>query len=121
MAAPTTGFLVETSALEPALGNSTPRHVAHFRQEVRDGPLLSSVYIRKEFIRRWFCDMVRLALTIAQCGSVADALSILSQDFGRGPKGTLSAVSRYLREVGALDNAAAAEEVASPLSRAGLR
>jgi hypothetical protein len=106
-------FLIETSALEPALGNSTPRHVAHFQREAA-GERVSSVYIRKEFIRRWFCDMVRLALTVAQCGNVADALAILSQDFGRTPKGILSAISRYLRERGALDSSPlAAEEIAS--------
>jgi hypothetical protein len=106
-------YLVETSALEPALGNSTPRHVAHFQQET-SCERVSSVYIRKEFIRRWFCDMVRLALTVAQHGNVADALAILSQDFGRAPKSALSAIGRFLRDRGAFDNSAqAAEEIAS--------
>jgi hypothetical protein len=113
MSSATLPFLVETSALEPALGNSTPRHVAHFQAEVA-GELRTSVYIRKEFLRRWFCDMVRLALTIAQCGSVADALSVVSQDFGRGAKSALSAISRHLRDQGVIENeASAAEEVAS--------
>lgn len=106
-------FLIETSALEPALGNSTPRHVAHFQQEAA-GKRLTSVYVRKEFLRRWFCDMIILATAVDQVGSVADALSLVAQEFGRGPKSALSALSRYLRERGSLENStAAADEIAS--------
>ena len=54
-------YLVETSALEPALLEATPAHKTHFEDAVRGGELWSSVYIRKEFMRRWFCDCVEMA------------------------------------------------------------
>jgi hypothetical protein len=78
---PKTKYLIETSAVRPALGSSTTAHHQHFAEQVKGGSLWTSTYIRMEFIRRWFCDMVRIALTIEQCASVVDALVILEQDF----------------------------------------
>ncbi len=79
---PKTKYLIETSAVRPALGNSTAAHNQHFAEQVQGGSLWSSTYVRMEFIRRWFCDMVRMALTIAQCDDVAGRpCVILEQDF----------------------------------------
>jgi hypothetical protein len=107
-------FLVETSAVRPALGDSTAKHGAHFREQVQGGSLYTSVYIRMEFIRRWICDTIRMALTIEQCSDVAEALCIIEQDFSpRSVKGALAVLQRCLRENGVLDSThAAAEEVA---------
>src|SRR5438105_4097457 len=86
-------FLVETSAVRPALGDSTPRHCAHFRGEVTGGDLITSVYVRMEFLRRWVCDAIRLALLIDRCGSVAEALCLVEQDFRpRSVKGLLAVI-----------------------------
>ena len=106
-------FLVETSAVRPALGDSTPEHCRHFREQVEGGTLFTSVYIRMEFIRRWVCDAIRMALVISQCSDVAEALCILEQDFSpRSVKGALAVIQRCLRESGSMDNtSAAAEEV----------
>jgi hypothetical protein len=112
---PKNKYLVETSAVRPALGNSTAAHNQHFAEQVKDGRLWSSTYIRMEFIRRWVCDLIRFALTIDQCDSAADALVVLEQDFSpRNVKGSLASVSQILRETGSIDNKRlAAEEVAS--------
>ena len=102
---PKTKYLVETSAVRPALGSSTPAHNQHFVEQVNGGSLWSSTYIRMEFIRRWFCDMVRIALTIEQCDDVATALVVLEQDFSpRSVKGTLAAIAQILRETGTIAN-----------------
>jgi hypothetical protein len=112
---PKTKYLVDTSAVRPALGDSTTAHNQHFAEQVKGGSLWTSTYIRMEFIRRWFCDLVRIALTIEQCDDVSDALIILEQDFSpRNVKGTLACVAHLLRETGAIsNNRASAEEVAS--------
>ncbi|HVC94504.1 MAG TPA: hypothetical protein VND64_12475, partial [Pirellulales bacterium] len=95
--------------------SSTTNHNEHFAEQVKGGKLWSSTYIRMEFIRRWFCDIVRVALTIDQCDDVANALIILEQDFKpRNVKGTLAAISHLLRETEAITNArTSAEEVAA--------
>jgi len=105
-------FLVETSAIPPALKATTPRYTAYFNEAIADGALYSSLYIRKEFMRRWICDTIRVALVLKQCTTWADALVILEQDFGRKPKGTLDVVQHLLRQTGTINNSeAAAEEV----------
>jgi hypothetical protein len=108
-------YLIETSSIRPALGSSTPAHCRHFDEQTQDGRLWTSTYIRMEFIRRWFCDMIRLALTIEQCSSVSGALFLLEQDFSpRRVKGILAGVAQHLQETGAIWNTrAAAEEVAT--------
>ena len=105
-------YLIETSAIPPALGVTTPAYTSYFQDEVTGGSLFSSVYIRKEFLRRWICDCIRVALTLNQCDCWADALVHLEQDFGRKPKGTLDVVQHLLRRTGSINSSdAAAEEV----------
>jgi hypothetical protein len=106
-------YLVETSAVRPALGDSTPEHCQHFHEQVQGGNLYTSIYIRMEFIRRWVCDTIRMAILIAQCSDVADALCHIEQDFSpRSVKGALAVIQRCLREAGTMDNtSAAAEEI----------
>jgi hypothetical protein len=108
-------YLIETSAVRAATDSSTPAHNAHFREQVRGGTLWSSVYIRMEFIRRWVCDTIRVAITIDQCSSVSRALIILEQDFsGRSIKGYLACMASYLNQVGSMENVRrAAEEMGS--------
>jgi hypothetical protein len=112
---PKAKYLVETSAVRPALGSSTSAHNRHFAEAVKDGKLWTSTYIRMEFIRRWFCDLVRIALTIAHCDEVTDALILLEQDFRpRNVKGTLAGVAHLLRETGTISNTrSSAEEIGS--------
>jgi hypothetical protein len=69
-----TKYVVETSAVRLALGNSTSAHNRHFAEQVQGGALWISTYNCMEFIRRWFCDMVRIALTIEQCNCMARML-----------------------------------------------
>jgi hypothetical protein len=109
----TRAFLVETSAVRPALGDSTARHCAHFQEQVGAGTLRTSVYIRMEFLRRWFCDAVHLALVIDQQRDVAEALYLLEQEFRpRRLKGALAVLGKYLRDMGQFRNTRlAAEEV----------
>src|SRR5712692_6592412 len=68
-------YLIETSAIPVALAESTPKHCQHFEEEIKDGELYSSIYIRMEFIRRWICEHIRIALTIAHFENVHDALT----------------------------------------------
>jgi hypothetical protein len=101
-------FLVETSALRPALGDSTPRQCGHFREEVGGGRLFTSAYIRMEFLRRWVCDAIRLAVLIGQSSAVADALTVIEQEFRpRKLKSTLAVLGKFLREAGTLPNSRA--------------
>lgn len=108
-------YLVETSAVQPAIGGSTPKHNEHFRRSTADGTLATSIYIRKEYIDRWFLDLVRVATTIAMCDTVAHALVVLEQSFKpRDVKGVLHALSSMLTAQGSVGNTrAAAEEAAS--------
>lgn len=112
-------YLIETSAVRPALGSSTTAHNDLFREFTKDGELWTSVYVRHEFIRRWICDMVRIAIAIDHCDNVRDALILLEQDFApRSVKGTLACVARLLQENGAIDNKrTAVEEVATQALR----
>jgi hypothetical protein len=112
---PKTKYLVETSATPLAVAFSTRAQCSHFAEETRDGGLWTSVYIRMEFIRRFFCDLVLMALTIKQCTSVADAFYSLQHDFSqRRVKSMLAGVALMLQESGKISNAdTAAEEVAS--------
>ena len=104
-------ILVDTSALRPALGQSTKRHEEQFRNATADGHLWTSVYIRMEFIRRWVCDFIRLALEVDQFDSVDEALVYLEQDFSsRAVKGTVAVVATLLRENGAIQNRGTATE-----------
>jgi hypothetical protein len=106
-------YLVETSALRPALGSPSHKHNQHFSDAVRDGELFTSVYIRMEFVRHWICYFIRAALYFRQCDNVANALYHLEQDFGRGPKDALSMIQQHLAGCGSLSSATSAEEIAS--------
>ena|SRR5258708_1376791 len=117
MTPPTTAssakYLIETSALRPALGSPSHKHNMHFSEAVRDGKLYTSVYIRMEFIRHWVCYFIRAALYFAQCDTVANALYHLEQAFGRGPKDALSMIQQHLTGCGSLSSETSAEEIAS--------
>jgi hypothetical protein len=106
-------YLVETSALRPALGSPSVKHNQHFAAVVRDGDLYTSVYIRMEFIRHWVCYFIRAALYRAQCNNLANALYHLEQAFGRGPKDALSMIQQHLLGCGSLSSDTSAEEIAS--------
>ncbi len=112
-------YLIETSAVRAALGDSTVAQNQHLAAEVDGGTLWCSVYIRMEYIRRWFCDMSRMALTIDICSDVGDALVLLEQDFKpRNVKGILASIAKFLRDRGSMKNTRqAAEEVASSAIR----
>jgi hypothetical protein len=115
MATKKTKFLIETSVVRAALGDSTRDHARHVGEQIQGGKLYTSVYLRMEFIRRWFCDAARMAFAIDQFRDVSDALVFLEQDFSpRNMKGNLAALARALRVRGVMDNSrAAAEEMAS--------
>jgi hypothetical protein len=108
-------YLIETSAVRAALRQSTADQNGHLEEEVKDGILWTSLYIRMEFIRRWFCDTARVAFTIDMYTNVDDALIFLEQDFGiRNVKGYLAALAIFLRDRGVIRNARrSAEEIAS--------
>jgi len=114
-----TKYLVETSALRPALGSPSAKHNQHFAELVKDGELYGSVYVRMEFIRRWICYFIRAGSVINQCGTVTNGLYHLEQDFGRGPKGALAMIQGILSRAGVLDDTPkiAIEEIASYLTR----
>ena len=109
-------YLIDTSAVRAAIRQSTSDHNEHFSQEVRDGVLWTSFYIRMEFIRRWFCDLARIAFTIEMYSNVDYALISLEQDFSiRNVKGVLASLAIWLRDTGAIRNVhRSAEEVARP-------
>jgi hypothetical protein len=66
-----------------------------------------------EFLRRWFCDTVRVALLLDRFTDVSEALCVAEQDFRpRRLKAVLAVVQKYLRDVGPLRGGpAAAKEV----------
>jgi hypothetical protein len=98
-------FLVETSAVLPAIGQSTPKHLQAFRDQLDGGALYTSVYIRMEFVRRWICDIIRISLRVAQCSTIDHALTLLSQSFSpREVKADLVAIGSWLRRIGAIQN-----------------
>jgi hypothetical protein len=108
-------YLVDTSAVRPAMGQSTLSQQKHFAELVGDGSLWSSVYLRMEFIRRWFCSAARLAFTIEHFSDVPQAIWYLEQDFKpRENKAILAVLGTHLQQVGPLKTTrAAAEECAS--------
>src|SRR3954451_22552720 len=92
-------YLIETSAVRAALGDSSVAQNRHLAAEVEGGSLWSSVYLRMEYIRRWFCDMSRMDFTIVICSDISDALIVLEQDFKtRNVKGILPALAKFLSE-----------------------
>lgn len=74
-------YLVETSAVPAALGLSTTAHRQHYDEAVRDGRQWTSIYIRMEFIRVFYCELAHMAFFISQRPSVRDSLVLLSNRF----------------------------------------
>jgi hypothetical protein len=102
---PKTDYLVETSAVPVALGESTPNHCRDFTDATADGRYCTSIYIRKEFIRRWVCTYIELACEVDHFESVDHAMYHLEQDFSiRNIKANFHAVATMLRQKGAVQN-----------------
>ena len=74
-------YLIETSAVLVAMGGSTADHRDEFQRTVADGALFTSLYIRKEFIRRWICYLIHLAFYRDQFGNLADAMDHANEAF----------------------------------------
>lgn len=79
-------LLIDTSAVPPAIRQSSGPHIEHFDQEVADGMLCTSTYIRKEVLRLWVCEVIELAQLVDLSPTVSDAFSWWSDKFGRKPK-----------------------------------
>lgn len=106
--------LVETSAVRARVGPTTSRHREAF-DEASDGAVLyTSAYVRMEFIRRWICTQIDMALTVSRFGSVAEAITYLEQEFSiRTVKAVLASLAEQLDATGAMGSSeAAAEELA---------
>lgn len=106
-------YLIETSAVPAATSLSTEAHGQHYANAVRDGQQWTSIYIRKEFIAGFFCELVYMASFIAQRTSVKDALRLLSQRYSiRAIKVDQIAIADLLEQRRAMDNPRmAAEEI----------
>jgi hypothetical protein len=108
-------YLVETSALLPAIGASTASQCRHYADVVRDGTAWTSVYISKEFIWAFFCELAYAAFFISQRTSVKDALVVLANRFSiRNIKVDLIALATLLESNRAMHSPSiAAEELGS--------
>lgn len=97
-------YLVETSTVPAAVGASTTAHKQHYEDAVRDGQLLTSIYIRKEFLLRFFCELAYVAFYISQRTSVRDSFALLAQRFSiRAIKVDLIALGDLLQQRRAMD------------------
>lgn len=111
---PVTRYLVETSLVRAALGQTTSAHYQHFQQEAADGELVTSAYVRMEFIRVWVCGAFEVAFVLAHFPSTADALVYLEQEFQqRKNKMVLAVLAAYLREAAPTNGQLAAEDLVS--------
>ena len=99
-------LLVETSAVRPLIDFSASVHIDYLRNALSGDPdLWTSVYVRKEFIRRWVCDGLRAAFIAAQSKDAADAGYEIEQDFSiRNIKGFLAVLLGAIRQDGAIPN-----------------
>jgi hypothetical protein len=106
-------YLTETSAVLPAIAASTQSHTRHYFESVSDGQQFTSVYIRKEFLQTFFCELSYVAFFISQRSSVKDALVLLSQRYStRAIKIDLIALGHILETGQAMNNSrVAAEEI----------
>jgi hypothetical protein len=106
-------FLVETSAVPAATNASTKAHCQHYADAVRGGRQWTSLYIRKEFVYRFFCELAYVAFYIAKRTSVKDALILLSQRYSiRKIKVDMTAIAHLLEQRKVMDNPhIAAEEI----------
>lgn len=108
-------YLIETSAVPVALGESTPAHCSHFADAVADGSCWTSIYIRNEFIRRWIRDYIIMAFTVDHFRDLPTALYHLEQDFRiRDVKTGIHALAILLAQKGAIENS---HEMAKELAR----
>ncbi len=99
------------------MGQSTPNHCEHFKQETSDGDLYTSFYVRMEFIRRWICEAARLAFSVAHFSSVEGALYYLEQDFRpRQNKAIIATISAFLQQIGPLRSVRAISEECASLA-----
>jgi hypothetical protein len=107
-------YLTETSAVLAAIGASTTGHNRHYSDLTKGGKKFSSVYIRKEFIARVFCELAFAAFSISQRTSVKNALVVLSQRYSiRSIKIDVIALAHLIeREAAMTDPKTAAVEVA---------
>jgi hypothetical protein len=107
-------YLIETSAVPAATNASTEEHGRHYADAVREGQQWTSIYIRKEFIARFFCELAYVASYIGLRTSVRDALILLAQRYSiREIKVDMTAIALLLDQRTAMDNPhIAAEEVA---------
>ncbi|MGO8691732.1 MAG: hypothetical protein ACLQLG_19090 [Thermoguttaceae bacterium] len=106
-------YLIETSAVLVAMGGSTADHRDEFQRTVADGALFTSLYIRKEFIRRWICYLIHLAFYRDQFGNLADAMDHANEAFSIRDVKTLNHFTTwYMRECGALTSRSGAKEIA---------
>lgn len=108
-------YLVDTSAVPAAIGASTGAHCRHYAEAVRDGKRWTSVYIRKEFIQAFFCELAYAAFYISQRTSVRDSLALLANRFSiRNIKVDVIALGILLDQQKSMHNPAiAAEEIGS--------
>jgi len=98
-------YLVETSAVPVALGGSTPAHCRHFGDAVSDGGLYTSIYIRKEFIRRWIRDCIKMAFMIDHFQDLPSAMHYLNQEFSiRDVKTQNYLLAEMVQEKGAVNS-----------------
>jgi len=106
-------YLIETSAVPAALGESTRSHCQHFAEAIADGTCWTSIYIRKEFIQVWIRQCIRMAFCVDHFEDVASAQYYLEQDYGRGAKTGLHTLARFLQENDKIENVKAfAKELA---------
>ena len=107
--------MIETSALPAALGESTPAHCSHCADAVADGNCWTSIYIRKEFIRRWIHYYIRMAFAVDYFQDLGKAMHYLEQDFSiRDVKTGLHGLALLLAEKGEIKNS---HDMAKELSR----
>jgi hypothetical protein len=100
-----TKYLVETSAIPVSLGESTAAHCDHFAEQVADGTLHTSVYIRKEFIHRWVRYYIEMAFTADHFSDLPSALFHLNQAFStRDIKTENHAIAVLLQQKGRINN-----------------
>lgn len=100
-----TKYLVETSAVPAALGESTRGHCEHFAESVAGGLLYTSLYIRKEFVSRWVKSYIEMAFAVDHFVDLPDALFHLNQTFSvREVKTYNHAIAVLLREKGRIKN-----------------
>ena len=108
-----TELLIETSALNVALGESAPNHIAHFQEKIGEGKLFSSTYIRNEFNNAWVKPYLQMVGVFRHYDSVDDAIAYLSEDFSsRKIKVNLRAVGKLLEAKNAGKPSDASVEIA---------